>query len=44
MLMVQQRQSLGKPAEDPQVHDIAPQLREAALKMGANIITYALSR
>ena len=35
---------LGDGWEDPQVHDIAPQLREAALKMGANIITYALSR
>jgi len=35
---------LGDGWEDPQVHDVVPQLREAALKMGANIITYALSR
>jgi hypothetical protein len=35
---------LGDGWEDPQVHDVAPQLRAAALKMGANIITYALSR
>ena len=35
---------LGDGWEDPQVHDVSPELREAALKMGANIITYALSR
>ncbi|UCH63065.1 MAG: DUF4159 domain-containing protein [Fidelibacterota bacterium] len=35
---------LGDGWEDPQVHDVVPQLREAALKMGANIITYALCR
>ncbi|MFC1543136.1 DUF4159 domain-containing protein [Candidatus Neomarinimicrobiota bacterium] len=35
---------LGDGWEDPQVHDVPPDLREAALRMGANIITYALSR
>lgn len=29
--------------EDPQVHDVPPELREDALKMGANIIVHALS-
>lgn len=35
---------LGDGWEDPQVHDVSPELREAALKMGTNIIAYALSR
>lgn len=35
---------LGDGWEDPQVHDVPPGLREAALKMGTNIITHALSR
>lgn len=35
---------LGDGWEDPQVHNVAPELREAALKMGTNIIAYALAR
>ena len=35
---------LGDGWEDPQVHDVPPDLREAALKMGVNIIVYALSQ
>ena len=35
---------LGDGWEDPQVHEVPPELREAALKMGTNIIAYALSR
>lgn len=35
---------LGDGWEDPQVHDVPPDLREAALKMGVNIIIYALSQ
>ena len=35
---------LGDGWEDPQVHDVPPDLRDAALKMGVNIIVYALSQ
>lgn len=35
---------LGDGWEDPPVHDVPPDLREAALKMGVNIIVYALSQ
>ncbi len=35
---------LGDGWEDPQVHNVPPDLREVALKMGTNIIAYALSR
>ncbi len=35
---------LGDGWEDPQVHDLPPELRQVALRMGANIIAYALSR
>ncbi len=35
---------LGDGWEDPQVHDVPAALREAALRMGANIIAYALTR
>ena len=34
---------LGDGWEDPQVHDVPADLREAALRMGANIIAFALS-
>ena len=33
---------IGDGWEDPQVHNDPPELREAALKMGVNILTYAL--
>ncbi len=35
---------LGDGWEDPQVHEVSPELRAAALRMGTNIIAYALSR
>ena len=35
---------LGDGWEDPQVHDLPLELRQAALRMGANIIAYTLSR
>lgn len=35
---------LGDGWEDPDVHEVPADLREAALKMGTNIIAYALSR
>ena len=35
---------LGDGWEDPRVHDVPPLIREAALRMGANIIAYALNR
>jgi hypothetical protein len=35
---------LGDGWEDPDVHDVPADLREAALRMGTNIIAYALSR
>ncbi|MBU8933196.1 MAG: DUF4159 domain-containing protein [candidate division Zixibacteria bacterium] len=33
---------IGDGWEDPQVHNDPPELREAALRMGVNILTYAL--
>lgn len=35
---------LGDGWEDPDVHEVPANMREAALKMGTNIIAYALSR
>jgi hypothetical protein len=35
---------LGDGWEDPEVHDDAPEVREAALRMGVNLFVYALSR
>lgn len=35
---------LGNGWEDPEVHDLPPDLREAALGMGVNLFVYALSR
>ncbi|UCD36701.1 MAG: DUF4159 domain-containing protein [Fidelibacterota bacterium] len=35
---------LGDGWEDAQVHDVPTELRESALRMGTNIIAYALSR
>jgi hypothetical protein len=34
---------LGDGWEDPEVHDDPPELREAALRMGVNLFTYAVS-
>ena len=44
MVFYSYESDLGDGWEDPQVHQVTPDLREAALKMGANIIVYALSR
>ena len=34
---------IGDGWEDPEVHKDSPEKRQAALKMGANIVTYALT-
>jgi len=35
---------LGNGWEDPEVHDVSPDLREAALQMGVNLFVHALTR
>ncbi len=41
LLLFTSESDLGDGWEDPTVHNDAPEVRQKALEMGANIITYA---